>query len=195
LSVRCNRPPGKFGYGRIAGLRRSRSFDEREEKNVRRHSVLGGMVTGAIAGAAATWVMDLVTTGVAAGDSKADKKREKAAQANGKSSVENLLELIEATTGMQVDEAARPMALQALHYALGAGPGAAYGALRGRMPLIGAGRGLLFGAALFAVNDEYVNTALGLSGPPEAYPTSSHLRGLIGHLALGVTTDLVLDLL
>jgi hypothetical protein len=87
------------------------------------------------------------------------------------------------------------MALQALHYGLGMGPGAVYGAIRDRVPLIGAGRGLLFGALVFAVNDEYLNTALGLAGPPSAYPASSHYRGLIGHLALGMTTDTLLDIL
>jgi hypothetical protein len=152
-------------------------------------------MVGAVAGGVATYVMDLVTTGVQQNQSKADAKREKAARADGKSSVENLLEMIEASFGKQVDTAHRPMALQALHYGLGIGPGALYGALRGRVPLLGAGRGLLFGALVWAVNDEYLNAAFGLSGPPDAYPNSTHLRGLIGHLALGATTDTVLDVL
>lgn len=162
---------------------------------MKRHSIVGGLVTGAVAGGIATWVMDLVTTGIQQNQSKADTAAEKAAQANGKSSVENLLELLERTVGAEVDEDMRPMALQALHYGLGIGPAAIYGALRGRVPLVGSGRGLLFGAIIFAVNDEYLNAALGLSGPFDAYPMSTHLRGLIGHLVLGATTDTVLDIL
>src|SRR4051812_24738602 len=111
--------------------------------------------------------MDLVTTGMQQSQSEEDAELEKAAQVNGRSSVENLLELIETQVGTRVDDDARPMVLQALHYGLGIGPGAVYGVLRGRVPLIHAGRGLLFGALVWAVNDEYLNTALGLAGPPE----------------------------
>jgi hypothetical protein len=162
---------------------------------MKRHSVVGGLVAGAVAGGVATWVMDLVTTGVQQGQSDDDAALERAAQANGKSSVENLLDMIEATTGYAFSEDVRPMALQALHYGLGVGPGALYGALRGRVPGIGAARGIAFGLLVWAFNDEYLNAALGLSGPPAAYPNSTHLRGLIGHLALGATTDTVLDIL
>jgi uncharacterized membrane protein YagU involved in acid resistance len=160
---------------------------------VKRHSILGGIVSGAIAGGVATYVMDLVTTGIQNGQSPEDAELEKAGQVNGRSSVENLLELIETSSGTHIEDSLRPMALQALHYGLGIGPGALYGVLRGRVPLIGAGRGLLFGILVWAVNDEYLNTALGLAGPPDAYPPSTHLRGLVGHLALGASIDTVLD--
>jgi hypothetical protein len=53
----------------------------------------------------------------------------------------------------------------------------------------------VFGALLWAVNDELANTKLGLAGPPTAYPRMTHLRGLIGHLVLGVGTDLGVNLL
>jgi uncharacterized membrane protein YagU involved in acid resistance len=81
-----------------------------------------------------------------------------------------------------------------MHYALGIFPGAVYAVVRDRFRPVRAGRGILFGLALWVVNDELLNSALGLSGPPEAYPLSSHLRGLIGHLVLGVATDLGIEL-
>lgn len=161
---------------------------------MKRHSALGGLLTGAIAGGVATWVMDLVTTGLQQGQSEMDAAQERSARANGRSSVENLLDLIEGTTGVAVSQDLRPTVLKALHYGLGVGPGALYGALRDRIPGIGAARGLVYGTLVWAVNDEYVNAALGLSGPPDAYPGSTHLRGLIGHLALGATTDTLLDI-
>ena len=74
-------------------------------------------------------------------------------------------------------------------------PGALYGALRPVIPALGAGRGLLFGMALFIFNDEVLNSALGFAGPPDAYPASSHARGLVGHAVLGVTTDATLNIL
>ena len=78
---------------------------------------------------------------------------------------------------------------------LGIVPGAAYGVLRRRVPLVGAARGLVFGAILWAVNDEYAATALGIAAPPDAYPVETHARGLVGHLVLGGSIDTVVDVL
>jgi hypothetical protein len=147
---------------------------------------------GALAGAAGTWVMDAVTTRVQQAQCEADAAREKAARPNGKHSVENLVDRAAAQLGIRLDARTRPIALQATHYALGMGPGAVYALLRHRIPLLGSGRGVLYGLLLFAANDELMNTALGLAGPPDAYPASSHARGLIGHVALGVVTDAAL---
>ena len=160
-----------------------------------RSSWLVDAARGAVAGAVATWLMDLVTTGLYEAQSAEVTEREKAAQPNGKSSVENLLDRIETETGFVVDPDQRPMVLQAMHYALGIGPGAIYGVLRNRLPLVGAARGLLFGLVIFAVNDEYVNMKLGLAGPIEAYPVETHWRGLVGHATLGVATDTTIELL
>jgi hypothetical protein len=152
-------------------------------------SLIADATRGAIAGGVATWFMDLVTTALYEAQSDETNARERAAQARGKGSVENMLERFESVTGIAVPDDLRPAALQALHYGLGIGPGAAYGVLRNRLPLVGAGRGILFGLTLFAVNDEFMNTALGLAGPPGAYPLETHWRGLVGHVVLGVATD------
>ncbi len=82
-----------------------------------------------------------------------------------------------------------------MHYALGIVPGALYGSLRGRLAGIGAGRGLLYGAGLFLVNDEILAPVLGLASGPTAYPLQAHARGLVSHLVLGAATDTVLDVL
>lgn len=156
--------------------------------------MIGQMIKGAVAGAAATWVMDLVTTGMVQSQSASDKKREQAAMPNGKSSVSNLVDRLDAGLGLGMSDDAKSTAGQAVHFGLGIAPGALYGVLR-RLPLVGAANGILFGALLFVANDEYLNTALGLTGPFDAYPMSSHLRGLVGHMVLGATTDSVLDLL
>lgn len=156
--------------------------------------MIGQMIKGAIAGAAATWVMDLVTTGMVEGQSTSDKKREQAALPNGKSSVANLVDKVDASLGVGMSDDTKATAGQAVHYGLGIVPGALYAVLR-KLPLVGAANGILFGALLFAANDEYLNTALGLSGPFDAYPMGTHVRGLVGHMVLGATTDSVLDLL
>lgn len=149
---------------------------------------------GAFAGIVATWLMDQVTTGMAGRMSDADRARASAAMPNGRTSVENLLVKVEEHVGMTIDPRRRPMALRAIHLAFGVVPAAAYGAL-GRKPMIGVGRGLVFGLAVWAINDEYLNTALGLAGAAEAYPTEVHLRGLVGHAVLGCATDTAIAVL
>jgi hypothetical protein len=159
-----------------------------------RTSWWGDALRGAIAGGIAVWMMDLVTTGIQSSQSKADAAREAAARPNGLGSTTNLVETVAERLDVDVDDRTEATASQVVHYALGVVPGALYGACRGRLPALGAARGLLYGAALWAINDEAANAALGLSGPPEAYPLSTHVRGLVGHLALGLVTDAGLDI-
>ncbi|MGH2385124.1 MAG: DUF1440 domain-containing protein [Candidatus Limnocylindria bacterium] len=158
-------------------------------------SVAGMLVRGAIAGVAATWLMDVATTGVQKLQPAADADREKAAWPNGQSSVANLVDLLAARLRIRLDEASRNSAMTLAHYALGAVPGALYAVTRDRVPFVGVARGGVYGALLWAVNDEIVNTQLGLAGPWSAYPTLTHIRGLIGHLVLGIGTDVGIDLL
>jgi uncharacterized membrane protein YagU involved in acid resistance len=158
-------------------------------------SIVGGLARGAVGGAVGTWVMDQVTTALLSKESQADKEQETAAQPNGKSSTMNLVDLLSASLGIDLDQEQRSRAATAAHWALGIAPAALYGALRHRLPLVGAANGMLFGAIVFALNDEYMNSALGLSGPPDAYPMSTHVRGLVGHLVLGATVDTVCDVL
>jgi len=149
-------------------------------------------VRGVVAGAIGTWVMDRVTTVMWDRESAEDKAREEAAWPHGKPSVPNLVDLGSRITRVRFSPTARPRVEQVTHYLLGIGPGALYALLRHRLPVIGAGYGVVYGLILFAVNDELINTVLGLSGPPAAYPMAAHLRGLVGHVALGVVTDLAL---
>ena len=152
------------------------------------------LIEGAVAGALGTLIMDVVTTGVQRMQSAADAEREAAARPRGQSSVTNLVDRVSEGLGIRLDQLSRELAASATHYALGIIPGAAYAVVRDRFLPVRAGRGILFGLALWVVNDELLNSALGLSGPPEAYPLSSHMRGLIGHVVLGVATDLGIEL-
>ncbi len=157
--------------------------------------MIGQLSRGAIAGAAATWVMDQVTTAMLSAQPREVTEQEREAQPNGQSSAANLVDQISGATGTTLSEPARGRAATAVHWALGVVPGALYAVARRRLPLVGAAGGLLYGLLLFAGNDEALNSALGLSGPPDAYPAASHARGLAGHLVLGAVTDSVLDAL
>jgi hypothetical protein len=158
-------------------------------------SFSGDLLRGAIAGAVATWAMDEVTTSLLEQASDADKAREKAVQPRGRSSARNLTDMLADRLGIDASEEQRAKAATAVHWGLGIVPGALYGGLRRRVPLLGAGRGLVYGTLLFLGNDEYLNTELGLAADPGAYPASTHVRGLVGHLVLGAATDTVCDLL
>jgi uncharacterized membrane protein YagU involved in acid resistance len=151
--------------------------------------MLRDVMRGALAGAFATWLMDLVTTGIYEIHPPEVLEQEKAAQPNGKSSVTNLVDRVEAVTGFDIPSERRPAVENAVHYALGVLPGAAYAVLRRYAPASRLGRGLAYGLVLFVVNDELMNASLGLSGPIEAYPPESHLRGFAGHAVLGVATE------
>ena len=157
--------------------------------------IVGRLIQGAVAGVAATWLMDVATTGVQKLQPPEDARRERAAWPNGQPSVLNLVDLVADRLGISLDEPPRTAAANITHYALGAIPGAVYAVVRDLAPGIGAGRGLAYGTIVWAVNDELINTRLGLAGPWRAYPTMTHIRGLIGHLVLGVGTDIGIDLL
>ena len=158
-------------------------------------SLFSLMLRGGVAGGVATVLMDRATEAIQKRQSEADAVREAVARPNGRQAVENLVELAASRTGIGLDEASRAAAVNIVHYGLGVAPGAVYALLRHRVPLLGAGRGLFYGALLWAVNDELANTVLGTAGPPDAYPLSTHVRGLAGHLVLGVGTDVGIDLI
>jgi uncharacterized membrane protein YagU involved in acid resistance len=120
---------------------------------------------------------------------------ETAGRPNGKGSVENMVDKVEAQTGIVIPPARRPLVEQLVHYSLGVIPGAIYGVVRRWIPFARFRHGLLYGLALFFVNDEYLNTKLGFAGPARAYPPETHARGLVGHVVLGVGTETGIQLL
>ena len=77
------------------------------------------------------------------------------------------------------------------HYAMGVTSGAIYGVMAEVMPLATVCEGSGFGTAVWAIADEGVVPALGLSRDATDYPTSVHVYSLASHLVYGVTTELV----
>ena len=157
--------------------------------------LIGNATRGAVAGAAATWAMDQITTVMLTVQAPEVTAQEEAARPGGKSSVTNLVDRVETETGLVVPPKRRALVEQVVHYALGALPGAIYGVVRRWIPFARAGSGLFYGLGVFALNDEYMNAKLGLSSGPGAYPPETHLRGLAGHAVLGVATETGIQLL
>jgi len=158
-------------------------------------SLAAGALRGLIAGTLGVWLMDRVGGFLYRREGPAARERERAARVEGKDPAHVAAGKLAAAVGVDLSPGQPHPAGIAVHYALGAVPGALYGALRTRAEGLGAGRGLLYGLALFLVNDEVLAPALGLASGPAAYPWQAHARGLVAHLALGVATDATLDAL
>ena len=157
----------------------------------RDRSVLLDLAVGALAGAAAVWVMDRVDwfnyrRGL---DNARTRRRTREARPRGMDPAHLLAAEATEAAGVALSARQRDRLGLAVHYAIGIAPGAFYGALRGRVPALDAGRGSLFGLGLFLLQDEGLNAVTGLSGRPQDYPWTAHARGLVAHLVYGLVTD------
>lgn len=147
---------------------------------------------GALAGAAATWIMGKATTYLYEQEGAQARQREEQARGD-KTAYEVAAEKAAGLAYMQLSEDERKKLGSAIHWATGIGSGALYGLLRRRLAGGGPGRGLaagaLFGTAVWLLLDEMGNVALGLTPGPAAFPWQTHARGLAGHLVLGLATE------
>jgi hypothetical protein len=151
-------------------------------------SLAADVLKGAVAGAAATWAMGQVTTFLYEREDPRARRREDEAR-EGKTAFGVAAEKGAALAGRDLSDPERQTLGAGVHWALGIGAGAAYGAMRGRVPGADLAAGLLFGTVFWAVVDEGANVALGLTPGPRAFPWQAHARGLVGHLAFGVAAD------
>jgi putative membrane protein len=99
------------------------------------------------------------------------------------------------SVGYQLSEEAKPKAGTFVHYAFGAGVGAVYGALGELAPLVRAGLGLPFGAAVWLGAHVITVPALGLAKPPTQQPLGKEAQELGLHLVYGLVTEVVRRLL
>lgn len=160
----------------------------------RDESLAADLVKGAIAGAAATWVMGLATSYLYEHESRQAREAEDEARGN-KTAYGVAAEKVAGLVGREITDDERKQVGSAIHWALGAGAGAAYAVMRHRVPAAALGNGLLFGTAFWALVDEGANTALGLTPGPTEFPWQAHARGLGGHLVFGLAADSALRVL
>lgn len=95
----------------------------------------------------------------------------------------------EAATGKPVAKEDKTLAGEAVHYGFGALLGGLYGGTATAFPQVRTGLGAPFGAAAWAVADETLVPAAGLSKPAWEAPASTHLYALASHLVFGVVLD------
>lgn len=151
----------------------------------------GDLVRGALAGVVATWLMGKVTTFLYEHEDEEARRLEDEAH-SGKTAYGVAAEKAASVVGRDLTDDQLKQAGSGIHWALGIGAGAAYGALRHRIPLADAGGGALFGAVFFLAIDEIMTPAMGLTKGPTAFPWQTHARGLAGHVAFGLTAETTL---
>jgi len=88
--------------------------------------------------------------------------------------------------GLDLDEADIRTAGTAFHYASGVAWGPVYCVMRRAAGMESVGAGVATGASMSVILDELVTPAFGFSAPNRDYPTVTHVRGLLGHLAYGL---------
>ncbi len=104
-------------------------------------------------------------------------------------------ERISGWLGLHLSQKQTKAAAMALHYGLGMGWGPLYGLLRRHSGMRPFGAGMMTGAAMSLIVDEGVTPALGASAPSRDYPTATHVRGLLAHLAYGAVAALAAEAL
>lgn len=89
---------------------------------------------------------------------------------------------------LEIEPSQQQMAFmaQAFHYGLGLAWGPLYGLLRRYSHMSPLGAGIVTGMSMSIIVDEALSPALGFTAPSQDYPVTTHLRGLLGHLAFGL---------
>lgn len=148
--------------------------------------ILRGMVTGVVAGVAASFVMDRFQAAVTAlpssdeDDDASEPATEQAADA-----------IARHVAGVEIPDADKPLAGQSIHYALGIGLGVAYAIAAEFRPAVTAGYGAAFGIGTATLLDEAIVPAAGLGAAPWEVSLGTTLYGYASHLVFGSTAELV----
>lgn len=162
-------------------------------------NMLMNAMKGAIAGAIGVWVMDRIDWFMFDHEDPAARRRTQAVRPGGMDPAHVAASRIANKLDAELSPAQHHIAGQAIHYALGVGPAALYGAFRERLPVSSPGQdtlyGLGLGLGLFLIQDEGLNQAMGLSAKQKDYPWQAHARGLVAHLTLGLVANTILNLL
>jgi len=170
--------------------------------------LVAGSAAGLIGGLAGAFIMNQMSpvlervgrlVGESAGEDRSEVPSENQSRRAGENgsddSVSSTVKVAQAVSrtvaGHDIPRDLRPAAGNVVHYAFGALNGAVYGALAVIAPGVTTGRGLLFGAGLWATADEMLLPLVGLSKPPTRYPASTHAVALASHVVYGLTVDAV----
>jgi hypothetical protein len=157
--------------------------------------VVSKALMGAAAGAAGTWALDRADWRMWKHESAGARLQTTAVRPFGEPPAHVIATKAERGLGLNPTPEQHELAGLAVHYGIGIGPAIAYAVMRDKLPGRGPARGLLYGLALFLLQDEAANAVTGLAAKPQKYPWQAHARGLVSHLVYGVATEMVLNLM
>lgn len=175
-----------------------RGWPETEEMPARREEgdgLLGTILKGAVAGIAATWVLDRVDWAMWDAEPSTTRAETRRVRPGGLDPAHVAANRLARAFGRELNpQQPHPLGI-ALHYSFATVPTIAYALMRHREPVVAAGFGALYGLTATLVEDEGLNPLMGLARPPQEYPWQDHARGVVAHLALGAVAEGVLRLL
>lgn len=143
-----------------------------------------GRVAGVIVGAVASFAMDrfqaAASSLLASGGGDSEPATEKAADA-----------VAAGITGQEILDADKPIAGQAVHYAVGIALGAAYGIAAEFRHSVASGYGTAFGLGTATILDETAVPATGLGNAPWNAGIASNLYSYASYLIFGGVSEIV----
>ncbi len=151
------------------------------------------VAVGTVGAWVATKVMERVGGFIYERQSDASKRREEQLRPDPMPPI-TLVRKIADLFGQEVDDQRAESMGTWIHYGFGLVGGPAAAAIRHRRQLGGMSAGLVVGLGMALVVDEGLNYALGLVPPAPEWPAASHLRGVVTHVAYGLTLGAVLTL-
>lgn len=164
----------------------------------RRTRPLSGLIAGAIGGLAATWVLDQYQKGALAVTRQAEaaagagpvlsQQQEKVMEEQKRAHAEAAARVARAT-GRKLSGDQRRHAASAVHYAVGALAGAAYGISVELVPVVKSGYGTGYASLLFVGGPQVLLPWFRLEPPPGETPAAVQVGGLSGHMIYGVTLE------
>lgn len=142
------------------------------------------MPVAVAAGYLGTRFMEPVSQKLYEWEPEEDRKQEDAARPGDPSQIaaEKTAKLL----GVELNDTQKERLGMVFHYGLAVSWAPVYSLLRRRTALSPVAAGLVSGAAMSLVADEGITPLLGFSAPNRAYPLSTHVRGLLAHLAFGL---------
>ena len=141
-----------------------------------------GFLVGAASGLIAAGVMNGIQAAASAMSPKQDEEDDPA-------TIKAADKVSELTTGQRVPSPARKHAGNAVHYLTGAALGALYGVAAEYEPVVTAGYGTAYGAAVAVVVDDAIVPALGLGDAPWESSPATLAYGMASHLAFGAALE------
>jgi uncharacterized membrane protein YagU involved in acid resistance len=154
-------------------------------------SIMVDALLGAVAGTVGVWALDRVDWFMFNHEDPKARHQTQAVRPYHAAPAQVVADKAAGMMGKELSDPEENLPGTLIHYNIGIGPAAIYGAMRDRAPFISKGRGALFGLSLFLIQDEALNAISGLSARPSEYPWQAHARGLVAHLVYGVTMNAV----